>query len=360
MNYLYFTFGFVLSVGALYFTLINVPMSLLLEYVSSVSYEWVLFSIFINFLSFLIRAYRWQIIVKEINDINFWSAYHPTAIAFMMNCILPGRVGELSRPYILYKKEGTPITGGIATIVTERLFDIILLFLLYAAVFFYIDIDPNYQLQIGDYKLSRELLSSLANHFFIIFFIILILIICISIKSLRSIFKTILLKIPDLFFFISKNGKNFLKSKCINPIINIMDHVAKGFSLLKNPKKIFHCFFLSAVIWLLIVLSYYIFALGCKDINLNIFQMCAIMVMICFFISLPSVPGYWGLWEAGGLFGMTIFGVEEHAAVGFTLLNHAAQIFPIIIAGLISAALTGTSIFSTRKQQMIENIQQKD
>ncbi|KPA18450.1 protein belonging to Lysylphosphatidylglycerol synthetase/UPF0104 [Candidatus Magnetomorum sp. HK-1] len=360
MSYFSFIIGFLLSVGALYFALLNIPMSSLLEYISSVSYSWVFLSIVVNFISFLIRVYRWQIIVKEINDINFCSAYHPTAIAFMMNCILPGRVGELARPLILNQKVGTPITGGIATIVTERLFDVVILILLYSLVFFYVDIDPNYQLQIGDYTLSSTLLSSLAKHIFILFIFLLVFIVCISFQSIRSYLKKLLSKIPGLIFFVSDRGKNFLTSRCITPIINMIDHVAEGFSLLKHPKRIFHCFFLSIVIWLLIALSYYIFGLGCKNLNLNFFEMCAIMVMICFFISLPSVPGYWGLWEAGGLFGMTIFGVEEHAAMGFTLLNHVAQIIPIIIAGFISAALTGTSIFSAKKQQVIENIQNKE
>ena len=28
------------------------------------------------------------------------------------------------------------------------------------------------------------------------------------------------------------------------------------------------------------------------------------MIIICFFIALPSVPGYWGIWEAGGVFAL--------------------------------------------------------
>ena len=72
--------------------------------------------------------------------------------------------------------------------------------------------------------------------------------------------------------------------------------------------------------------------------------------MICFFISLPFVSGFWGLWEAGGVFALTIFGIDTNDAAGYTLVNHAVQIFPVIIAGLISAVLTGI-----RNKKIVKN-----
>jgi len=68
------------------------------------------------------------------------------------------------------------------------------------------------------------------------------------------------------------------------------------------------------------------------------------MVIICFFISLPSVPGWWGLWEAGGVFALSLLGVSSKDAAGFTLANHAVQVFPVIIVGMISAAVLSVNI----------------
>jgi hypothetical protein len=73
--------------------------------------------------------------------------------------------------------------------------------------------------------------------------------------------------------------------------------------------------------------------------------MYAVMVILCLFIALPSVPGYWGLWEAGGVFAMSLFGISANAAAGFTLANHAVQVFPVIIVGFISAIITSVNIW---------------
>ena len=45
-----------------------------------------------------------------------------------------------------------------------------------------------------------------------------------------------------------------------------------------------------------------------------------------------------------GAVAMALFGVPVKEAAGFTLANHAVQMFPIIIAGLYSAVITGVKI----------------
>ena len=88
------------------------------------------------------------------------------------------------------------------------------------------------------------------------------------------------------------------------------------------------------------------------------------MVIICFFISLPSIPGWWGLWEAGGVFALSLFGVTAKEAAGFTLASHAIQVFPVILAGFASAMLLSVNIRQMsyqgkefKKQQTVENIE---
>ena len=90
-----------LSAAALYLAFRNVPLSDLLSYLGSINYYWVIPSVAIALISFALRVIRWQIILASIQQIGFWQAFHPLMIGFMINCILPGRVGEVARPVIL-------------------------------------------------------------------------------------------------------------------------------------------------------------------------------------------------------------------------------------------------------------------
>jgi uncharacterized membrane protein YbhN (UPF0104 family) len=105
-----------------------------------------------------------------------------------------------------------------------------------------------------------------------------------------------------------------------------------------------YCTILSVLIWGLAAFSYFLVTLGSPGVNLTYLEITTVMVIVCFFISLPSVPGWWGLWEAGGIFALSLFGVTAKEAAGFTLANHAIQVFPVIIAGFASAMLLSVNI----------------
>jgi glycosyltransferase 2 family protein len=102
--------GIVISVVALYFAFKNVPLAELFEYLASINYLWVIPAVVVVFLSFLLRAWRWRIILESERKISVWRAYNPMMIGFMINCVLPGRLGEVARPVILQKEEKIPFT----------------------------------------------------------------------------------------------------------------------------------------------------------------------------------------------------------------------------------------------------------
>jgi hypothetical protein len=150
--------------------------------------------------------------------------------------------------------------------------------------------------------------------------------------------------VPKLFFFAGEPFKISIKNKVCDPAIHILKNIAQGFELIKYPKKIFVCACYSTLIWGLQISSYYLFSLGSPGIDLTYLEITAVMVIICFFISLPSVPGWWGLWEAGGVFALSLFGISAKDAAGFTLANHAIQVIPVILIGLHSAMLLSVNI----------------
>ena len=339
-----FAVGLVVSAAALYFAFRNVPIRDLISYLASINYFWVLPALVVVMISFWLRAVRWQIILESSRKISIWRAFHPMMIGFMINCVLPGRLGEVARPVILQQKEQVPFTTGLATVAAERMFDIFLLLLLFIATVSAIQIRPDINVAFGDYHLNRETLDTIFSGMFKLGAVLTIGIILIAIGSIRIFFHKIILFVPNLFFFASDQLKVKIRNRLCDPLINIMENIAKGFSLIRYPKKIILCALFSLLIWGLIAFSYYLFSLGSPGINLTVSELAVVMVIICFFISLPSVPGWWGLWEAAGVFALSLFGVTSKEAAGFTLANHALQVFPVIIVGLASAMCLSVNI----------------
>ncbi len=338
-------FGIIVSVAALYFAFRNVPFGDLLAYLSSINYWWIFPSAVTAILSFTLRTYRWQIILRSTRSLSFWPAFHPLMIGFMLNCILPGRVGEVARPVILHKNENIPFSVGLATVAVERVFDLILLIALLACVLTFVPIDPNLNMTFGGHHLNRDTLMAISSGIVQFSLVLIAGIILVSIRKTRQLICQLILKLPTLLFFLSPATINTIQQKLGMPIVRQIDNFASGFALIKHPKLIGLCVLISTAIWVLAALSYYIMALGCPGINLSFLEIFAMMIIICFFIALPSAPGFWGLWEAGGIFALAIFGVTEEIAAGYTLANHAIQLFPVIIVGMASAMITSVNIW---------------
>jgi uncharacterized protein (TIRG00374 family) len=339
--------GTILSAGGLYLAFRNVPFNELLGYFAAINYWWLLPSSGLVILSFILRVLRWQIILGSVKRIGFWASFHPLMIAFMINCVLPGRVGELARPVLLKKNENFPISTGLATVATERAFDVAFLILLFMIVMSFVRIDPDIQISFGHYSLTQSTLETISRGLMQLSLAIIAAMILVSVQAVRNFSARWIMKIPLLFFFAGNAAKKKLAESVCKPIIQLMENIASGFKLTQSPAKILKCIVLSILVWTSASFSYYVFALGCPGVTLSFTEMTAVMVMICMFIALPSVPGYWGLWEAGGIFAMTLFGVSSREAAGFTLANHAIQIFPVIIIGMTSAVLTGVNIRRT-------------
>jgi uncharacterized protein (TIRG00374 family) len=76
------------------------------------------------------RAYRWKFLLLPVKNIRTWNLFTATAIGFMANNLLPARLGELVRAYVLGKQEQISRTASFATIVYERILDVFALLIL--------------------------------------------------------------------------------------------------------------------------------------------------------------------------------------------------------------------------------------
>ena len=339
-----FIAGLLLSGIALYVTFKDIPLAELVAYLETVNYWWVIPTVAIALMSFSIRVVRWQLLLNPVKKTGFWSACHPLMIGFMLNCLLPGRVGELARPAIFYKKERVAFSQVLATVGAERVFDVLVLLVSFVAVLGAVEICPTLDLTFRNYQLNKATLEMIALTTLKLSLGLVACIALVCVGQTRRFIKRTILSLPDLLFFASSSLKEGIREGLCVKLAHIIENVAAGLNLLKSPKKVALCLGLSSLVWGVAGLSSYVMTFGCPGIELSFLEIYAMMVILCFFISLPSAPGFWGLWEAGGVFGLLIFGIPAKEAAGFTLANHVFQMVPVIIAGLISSIIIGVNV----------------
>ena len=84
--------------------------------------------------AYWLRALRWQFILLPVGRVRHSSVVLTTAVGYAALSLLPARMGDLIRPLLLARRERIPASASLASILTERVFDlwtVVLFFLVF-------------------------------------------------------------------------------------------------------------------------------------------------------------------------------------------------------------------------------------
>jgi len=120
---------FLIGVGVLYLAFRGQDLGKIWEEIEGADFFWVIVSSFAVWIAHVLRALRWQMLYRSIQyNVGFWNAYHAVIIGYLANLALP-RFGEIGRCSVINKAEKVPMFASIGTVITERLFDVLVLLL---------------------------------------------------------------------------------------------------------------------------------------------------------------------------------------------------------------------------------------
>ncbi|MCP4401395.1 MAG: flippase-like domain-containing protein, partial [bacterium] len=120
-----FWLGILISIVCLYFVFRNIEVDKVLETMRSVNYFYLVLAAVLQVSTIVLRAERWKYLLAPIKKLTFKHLLPATMIGFMANNVLPARAGEFIRAYVIGKKENISKTTSFATIIIERVFDMI-------------------------------------------------------------------------------------------------------------------------------------------------------------------------------------------------------------------------------------------
>lgn len=126
--------GFLVSGLLLYLALRNIDFSNLAAIYSRVDPVYLLPFAAVGLLELVVRGARWRLLLKPSNpDISLLDAFRLETAGLALNNILPLRLGELARATFAARLFRIPLLTVLATILVERLVDVIVLFLMFVA-----------------------------------------------------------------------------------------------------------------------------------------------------------------------------------------------------------------------------------
>ena len=77
------------------------------------------------------RAWRWRVLVRPVAPLSAWQAFRVSNIGTLFIMLMPLRLGELVRPAIMQRDQGTPFAASLAAVAVERVLDGLVVTLLF-------------------------------------------------------------------------------------------------------------------------------------------------------------------------------------------------------------------------------------
>jgi uncharacterized protein (TIRG00374 family) len=121
--------GVLLSLFLLWFLFRGTDWQVLTATLRRVNPGWITLSLALSFSSFFARVQRWTYVVRATDPASFRSLFSATQIGVLVNSVVPARIGDVVRGYVLARLIKIPFTRSITLVALDRINDILALVL---------------------------------------------------------------------------------------------------------------------------------------------------------------------------------------------------------------------------------------
>ncbi len=306
--------GILISILLVYYLLNKIEFSTVVETLKTFNLYFIAVLSIVFVFGMIIRALRWQCLIKYKKEISLNIIFRANSIGYMMNNLLPAKAGELVRMEYLKRKTATGRSFLLGTIFIERLLDVLLVVLIFA-------------ISLVFSQTGRDVFMDNKEMFFLV-----LIVFAISI------------------FFMLRPG-NIISLVSIMPlkIRNKLEEIIKSFSdsikFINNPVFFFKVVSYSIMIWGLTLLTSYIILLG-LDVSLPFYGYFFLVAVGVFGLVIPSTSGNIGVYHAIATAALALLGVAPEKALAYAIIAHAMDFFPNIALGLLVSLYEGFSMKS--------------
>ena len=316
-----------MSIAGLYYAFSGVDFTKLWNIIKQIDFFYGFISLFIILFSNVVRALRWQILVDPLEGVPFKPAFSAIMIGYFGNSVLPFRMGEFLRAYVLAEKTSLNAPTAFGTIVTERILDFVGLSLIII-------------LTIVVYPINWISQS------------IIIGVVVLSLSAFILIFYYN--EIEKLFSFDIEKIKFFQRNMVLK-IITVFTKLISGAVTIRSTNKVMLILLYTVLIWMMYCFSTY-FALMSTGISIKWYEVCVLIISTTFAISVPAAPAYIGTYHASVVYILTTFFIVSQVdAQASAILIHAVGTIPFIIIGAWYFINSSVSIKEINKRKIINN-----
>jgi len=233
-------------------------------------------------------------------------------IGYMANNVLPLRAGEVVRVYVVARRWSAAGAGGtagvfwtaLATLIVERVLDSLAVVLMLAVLVLIVPV-PTF-LQVAALAVLAIDVAGIA---------VLVALVAAPARCAR---------------LIERLSARWPRVR--QRALGIFETFVRGLDGIRAPAHALPILVWTAIVWVIPASAASMMLLA-MNLGLPWIAGWAVLAFVGLGISIPSAPGYVGVFHAAAALAVGLFGVAQAAAVGYALVFHASQFLPTVALG---------------------------
>jgi len=276
-------------------------------------WPWYVLAPIIYMCGHFVRGLRCRTILRPHCDLDWWTATNCTIIGYAANNVLPARMGEIVRAYVLGRKADISVSLALAVTFLERLFDgLSITFILVLIA-------------------STAPLPAWGKQ--IMWIATLVFVSASAATVLITAFRPLVLRIVERL-------ARLLPPALRDRLLAILDRAFSATDCLRDPRLTLRVLLLSLAAWL-VEGSMFLVLLPAFDLPMRPLWAGTVLSITNLGLLIPSSPGYIGAFHYFCMQALRVFGVAQETALGYAIMAHLLFYIPLTLWGLAAMAIYG-------------------
>lgn len=316
--------GLSLIVGGvfLYLAFRHVPLHDLGRVFDRFDSRWLVPAFAISLTLQVFRAWRWQLELRPLERIGLGRLWVVTSVAYMAINLLPVRLGEFVRPWLLSRRSAVTFSNVVGNLVIEKTMDAIV-------IVFYILIGLLTTANLPEWVRRGALIPAVAAA------VLALLVLLLWWKGEP---------------FVDRWVVRFLPERVGAGLKRVTRALLDGMLILPDGKLLASVFVVSVALWFLPILSSYVI-IRAFGFAVPFGAALIVFIFIGFGTALPNAPGMIGTYQYACVLALGLFGIDQPAALAYGLVLNAIQLLSLVGQGLVALPLAGVGLADLRRGQ---------
>jgi len=301
-------------------------------HIKSANYYLILLAFGVTILGFFIRSYRWKYFLMPVKKTGLVNLFSATCVGFAANSVIGGRVGEVVRAYLLARKENIGLGVSFASIIVERIFDMMTIFVFLSLYVLFFPLPESYMVQ------GYDVMGLLKTGGIVI----------LAFSTLLTLFLLLLhAKTRQTLKYLEKIFGVILPKKFLDKVLSVFQSFADGLAILKDRKNVTMAVIYSFILWSVLVFSFW---LGLKACHIDLVWHRSIFLIVFGAVgaTVPT-PAAVGGFHAMCRIALSIFDVNPEQAGSAAIIIHVIAFIPVVFVGIIFIWKEGFSLFALKE-----------